>query len=171
MGCQQLWETSFSSDNDGRMGASLLSGLRQQISFDTMRRTQMRTTSACRVTDSLLALFPRCRLFPSSGAGSRNGTLLNPQRTKKHIPRIPLGAAALHTGNTSLLYLGELTIKIIFITSRQISKHSRVLGHNLDVRVKRTTRQEAAEPFPRGGINKRCSPAIKMKSTSSLGSK
>lgn len=155
------------------MGASLLSDLHEQISFDTMRWARRRTTSARGVTDSLLALFPRCRLFPSSSIGSRNGTLLNPQRIKEHIPRIPVGTAALHTGNTSLLYLRELTKNIIFIISREISKHSRILGHNLKIRVKTMTQEETADlqySFQtEASINAvKCSTAIKMESKSSL---
>lgn len=42
--------------------------------------------------------------------------LLNLQRTKEYIPHIPLGQAALHTGNTSLLYPCELTTNIILMS-------------------------------------------------------
>lgn len=50
----------------------------------------------------------------------RNETGLNLQRTKEYIPRIPLGRATLHTGNSSVVYLCELTTNIILMSFYQI---------------------------------------------------
>lgn len=55
----------------------------------------------------------------------RNETLLNLQRTKEYIPHVPRGQAALHTGNTSLLYPCELTTNIILMSFYQLKKTKR----------------------------------------------
>lgn len=57
-----------------------------------------------------LSSFSLCCLFQNQ---PRNEKLLNLHRTKAYIPHIPLRQAVFHTGNTSLLYLCELTTILI----------------------------------------------------------
>lgn len=66
---------------------------------------------------------------------------LNLQRTKEHIPLIPLGPAALHTGNTRLLHLCELTTNIIHVTL----SHSDVSGYEPESNSSRHAESETLQ--------------------------
>lgn len=95
----------------------------QESSFPRDRRAQIRMTS--------LRGLPAVSRFHSLSAFSaqlfhwqpNTEIKLNLQGTKGYIPHIPLGQAALHTGNTSLLYLCEPTTNIILVPINQVSKH------------------------------------------------
>lgn len=91
----------------------------ESICFDSQRRRK----SPQGVTDSLSDSFPSQSSLPGlSSRQYRNETLLNQQRTKEYIPHIPLGQAALHTGNSRLLYSCELTTNIILMSVYHTSK-------------------------------------------------
>lgn len=124
---------------------SLLSHSHQQIRFATTTLAGRRATppwaEGHRWASILVSTRPSLPRN-SSVQSPENGTLQNPQRTKEHIPGIPLGAAALHTGNTSLLYLRGPTTNIILMMSSPSSRHSRLEGRALGLRG--VLQQEAA---------------------------
>lgn len=90
----------------------------ESLSFGSKRRAQGRMSSP----RGLLTVFQTHFQSVVSNRQYRNEKLLNLQRTKEYIPHIPRGQAALHTGNTSLLYPHELTANIILMSFYQISK-------------------------------------------------
>lgn len=119
-----LWHADVST------GSSLLSDLRNPSAL--VQRDRHREGWVLRggywQSFRLISSLPSLPGLP--GRQYRNETLLNLHRTKEYIPRIPLGQAALHTGNTSLLYPCEQTTNIILMSFlSNFKKCTRFTGH------------------------------------------